>query len=629
MHKAVDSRAHRTSAFTDSTAAFVTLIEDDLKDADAGVGVTMSEQGLSANTSVPGPGRLAACLILSLMWLAIGVTHIGEPGIAQFMVRVMGAPFGALLATLVWWLFFVRVPWVHKGIPIVAAAVSIAAVLIPKGGNPAMYIFGFTPFLVTAWLGWIALTCAMPWRPRLAGLVVAVVASIGFFGLVRIDGLDGGFAAEYRWVWTPTAEDQVLAFQKAGIADSTGKAIEKPADVHPGPLDWPAFRGKARDGVVAGTSIATDWQANPPKTLWKHPIGPGWSSMALFRGMLFTQEQRGEEELVACYDAKNGSQIWTFAVAARFNEAIAGPGPRATPAYHDGKLLCQGANGHLVCLDAFSGSLLWKRDLRADTGAAVPSWGFSASPLAHNGIVVAYAGARDKTLVAYKLDSGEPAWTSSRQGNAEQSYASAQLATLAGAPLLLIPTDQGTTAYDPDTGKLLWEHAWPTSGIVRCLQPALVGGTDIVIGTGLGFGTQRIRVERKDGNWATTEVWKTTQFKPYYNDMVVHDGHGYGFDNNFFCCVDLEDGKVKWKARGYGSGQALLLAGQGLLLISTEKGELALVKASPDSHAELGKVKVIDGKTWNHPILSGDRVFIRNGQEIACVLLPGPSKASP
>ena len=573
-------------------------------------------------TPEKAPGILPAAIILGLMWLAIGATHLGETGIAQFMVRVMGAPFGALLATLVWWLFFVRVPWVHKALPVAVAAITAAMVLIPKGANAVMYLFGFTPFLVTAWLGWMALTSALPWTPRLAGLVVAVAASIGFFALVRIDGLDGDFAAEYRWAWSPTAEDQVLAFQKAGIRESTGKAIEKPADVHPGPHDWAGFRGPARDGVVATTPIATDWKAHPPKILWKHPIGPGWSSMALFQGMLFTQEQRGEEELVVCYDAENGSQRWTFAVSTRFNEAVAGPGPRATPTYHDGKLLCQGANGHLVCLDAFTGSQLWKRDLREDTGATVPAWGFSASPLVHNGMVTVYAGAKDKTLVAYKLDSGEIAWTASRTGNAEQSYASAHLITLAGAPLLVIPTDQGTTAYDPDTGKALWEHAWPTSGIVRCLQPALVGEADIVIGTGLGVGTQRIRVERKDGNWTTTEVWKTTQFKPYYNDMVVHDGHAYGFDNNFFCCVDLENGKVKWKARGYGSGQVLLLAGQGLLLISTEKGELALVKASPDAHAELGKIKVIDGKTWNHPILSRGRVFIRNGQEIACVELP-------
>ena len=325
-------------------------------------------------TPEKAPGILPAAIILGLMWLAIGATHLGETGIAQFMVRVMGAPFGALLATLVWWLFFVRVPWVHKALPVAVAAITAAMVLIPKGANAVMYLFGFTPFLVTAWLGWMALTSALPWTPRLAGLVVAVAASIGFFALVRIDGLDGDFAAEYRWAWSPTAEDQVLAFQKAGIRESTGKAIEKPADVHPGPHDWAGFRGPARDGVVATTPIATDWKAHPPKILWKHPIGPGWSSMALFQGMLFTQEQRGEEELVVCYDAENGSQRWTFAIPTRFNEAIAGPGPRATPTYHDGKLLCQGANGHLVCLDAFTGSQLWKRDLREPLPLCTMAW---------------------------------------------------------------------------------------------------------------------------------------------------------------------------------------------------------------------------------------------------------------
>lgn len=581
----------------------------------------MSEQGISAKTSIPGPGRWVPCLILSLMWLAIGATHLGEPGIAQFMVRVIGAPFGALLATLVWWLFFVRVPWVHKALPIVAAAVTAAAVLIPKGGNPTMYIFGFTPFLVTAWLGWIALTGGMPWVSRLAGLMVAVVVSIGFFALVRIDGLDGDFAAEYRWAWSPTSEDAMRAYQSQSA--EVGEPASKPADLSAGPNDWPGFRGRWRDALAsAGADVVTDWKADPPRVEWKHPIGPGWSSMALFSGLLFTQEQRGDQELVSCYDARSGAQIWTHGVPSRFTEPIAGPGPRATPTYQSGKVVCQGANGHLVCLDAFTGSQAWKRDLRDDTGAPLPAWGFSASPLIHDGLVIAYAGAKDKTLAAYRLDSGEPAWTASRPGPAEQSYASAHLFTLDGVAQVVICTDHGTSAFEPATGKLLWEHSWPTGGVVRCLQPAQIGPTDMVVGAGLGIGTHRFSVTRREGSWSTQEIWKTTQYKPYYNDMVVHDGHAYGFDGNFFCCVDLADGKVKWKARGYGSGQVVLLPKQGLLVVSTEKGELALVKASPDALAELGKFKVIDGKTWNHPAVSGDRVFMRNGQEIACVRLP-------
>lgn len=586
----------------------------------------MTDTRDQARPNAKAPGWIPAATILGLMWLAIGATYLGEVGIPQFMVRIMAAPVGGLLALLGWWLFAVRVSWTHKLIPLLAAVLAGAVVLVPRGPEAMMYLFAIIPYLVTAWLGWIALTPCLSWQPRLAGLVAAVAASIGFFSLVRFEGLDGEFAAEYRWAWSPTAEDRLLAQNPANPGENPIVVI--PGDVRPGPRDWPAFRGARRDGIVAvDTPLGTNWKSTPPRIVWKHAIGPGWSSMALFGSLLFTQEQRGEDELVVCYDAGTGARRWSFAVPSRFNEAIAGPGPRATPTYHEGRLFCQGASGHLVCLDAFTGAAVWQRDLRAEAGAPVPTWGFSASPMIHNGLVSVFAGAQDKSVLAFRIDSGEPAWTSSRQGGEEQSYASAHLAILGGAPQLVISTDQGTTAYDPDTGKQLWEHAWPTSGIVRCLQPALVGESDLVIGTGLGVGTQRIRVSRQDGAWSTTEIWKTTRFKPYYNDMVVHDGHAYGFDNNFFCCVDLETGNVKWKARGYGSGQALLLAKAGLLLISTEKGELALVKAGPDAHSELGKVKVIEGKTWNHPILGGNRVYMRNGQEIACVELPAPPAA--
>ena len=62
----------------------------------------MTESSSRIMTPEKAPGILPAAIILGLMWLAIGATHLGEPGIAQFMVRVMGAPFSALLATLVW-----------------------------------------------------------------------------------------------------------------------------------------------------------------------------------------------------------------------------------------------------------------------------------------------------------------------------------------------------------------------------------------------------------------------------------------------------------------------------------------------------------------------------------------------
>jgi len=175
------------------------------------------------------------------------------------------------------------------------------------------------------------------------------------------------------------------------------------------------------------------------------------------------------------------------------------------------------------------------------------------------------------------------------------------------------------TAFDPAGGKVLWKHEWPMQqGMARVVQPTVVSDSDVLLGTGFSMGLRRVRVSRAKGEWATEEVWTSKALKPYYNDQVVHDGHVYGFDGIFFACVRLEDGEARWKVRGYGSGQVLLLADQGLLLVLSEKGEAALLRATPTGHQVLGKFQALNGKTWNHPVVARGRLFVRNGEEMAC-----------
>ena len=118
-------------------------------------------------------------------------------------------------------------------------------------------------------------------------------------------------------------------------------------------------------------------------------------------------------------------------------------------------------------------------------------------------------------------------------------------------------------------------------------------------------------------NW-----WTSKGLKPYYNDLVVHEGHAYGFDGAILACVDMTDGTRKWKGGRYGNGQMLLLPEQDLLLVTSEQGELALVVASPDAWSELSRVPAIEGKTWNHPVLVGDVLLVRNGEEMAAFRIP-------
>jgi outer membrane protein assembly factor BamB len=273
----------------------------------------------------------------------------------------------------------------------------------------------------------------------------------------------------------------------------------------------------------------------------------------------------------------------------------------------------------VLCLNAATGELKWKKDLAADFGAKPPEWGFSASPLVHQGLVIVFTGVNDKAVVALKADTGELAW---QGGSGALSYCSAQVSNVAGEDQILFCTDTGLLAFAPADGRLVWQHEWPTGGVARIVQPQVLNGDDLLIGTGLGVGLRRIHVTRSGDSFSTSEVWTTTRCKPYFNDFVILDNNLYGFDGAIYMCVSLDKGDVKWRARGYGSGQALLLADQKLLLIVSETGELSLVKAAPDKHTELTRFKVVDGKTWNHPVLVGNRVFVRNGAEVACFELP-------
>jgi outer membrane protein assembly factor BamB len=374
--------------------------------------------------------------------------------------------------------------------------------------------------------------------------------------------------------------------------------------------------------VVTGVRIGTDWSARPPRELWRQRVGPGWSSVAVAGGRLFTQEQRGDNEAVVCYDAATGAEVWSHEDPGRFWEVVSEAGPRATPTIADGRIYAFGANGLLNCLDAATGTRLWSHDVAAEAGAKVPQWGFSCSPLVTEGVAIVFAsGAGDKGLVAFRADTGAPAWTASA---GQTSYGSPQPAVLAGRPQVLFFSAEGLYAVDPATGAPLWQFPGATPGAPRSLQPHPLGPSQVLISSEGDVGLVLLDVAHDQGSgWTVTQRWASKSLQPSFNDLVVHDGHAYGFDGALFGCADLRTGKRCWKEGRYGHGQMLLLAEQGLLLVVTEKaGEVVLLAADPAKSVELGRFKAVSGKTWNHPVVAHGRLYVRNGEEMACFELP-------
>ena len=589
------------------------------------------------------PGVLLAGLLLLIRL----VVPAAAPGIGAF--GTIGAAFAAL-AIVAWWVGFSRARWLDRlgAVIVMAGALAVLARLshgsIAGAGLGALLYIWAIPLQALALVVAAMMSRHIPLTRQRVSMVTAIlVASLPFL-LVRTAGVTSDIiGSELHWRWTPTPEERLLAAgtreplaaPPAASRSSTGVARTKvateelterpaataaPAASAPAvasQAEWPGFRGRERDSIIRGVRLATDWATSPPVALWRHPIGPGWSSFAVHGDRLYTQEQRGDEESVSAYSMSTGEPVWRHRDATRFWESNGGAGPRATPALDQGRVYSFGATGILNALAADSGGVVWSRNVAADTGMAVPTWGFASSPLVTQGLVVVAASG---TLAAYDLVTGAPRWTGPRH---DSSYSSPQLATIGGVPQILLLSGAGVTSVAPADGALLWEHAGPGPG-GAIVQPALTTDGDVLINaiamTG-GAGLRRLAIAQTAAGWSAQERWTSSGLKPYFNDFVVHHGHAFGFDGNILACVDLADGQRRWKGGRYGNGQLVLLPEDDLLLVLSEEGELALVSATPDRFRELARWPVLDGKTWNHPVLIGDVLLVRNDREMAAYRL--------
>jgi hypothetical protein len=558
----------------------------------------------------------AACLII--FWtLFLVMSALDKPYFVGFMYGLASTGLLTLLFVL-WWWFSRGLRWWEKSTGfafMLAEAWVVGRFSHPSIGFFTVWLIGL-PIVATLTIGWLWIARRFNFSSVRIGFALLVTLGWSLLLLVRVDGLDSRLNAKRHWRWTPTQEEQFLAKSNSRSPSArtelpNGLSIEASAGI-----DWTDFRGPDRDGVIAGSRIATNWIANPPSLVWRRPVGPAWSSLLVVSNHVYTQEQRGEKETVVCYDAQTGEPVWVHEDTARFEESVSGAGPRATPTFAKGRLYTLGGTGLLNCLEAETGTLAWRRDIKVASQANVPMWGFVSSPLVAGDLVVVYAGGEaGKGLLAYKSQSGELVWTAAA-GNS--SYSSPQVTSLAGVPQCLILHDGGLTAVELTSGKELWKTGTAMKNAPRCGQPRLIQGNQLLVAALGGLGCSLIEISNTADQWTVANKWDSRELKPEFPDFVVLNGYAYGFDIGVFCCLKVADGKRTWKEGRYGRGQVMLLRDQNLLLVASESGELVLLAADPAAHRELGRFQALSGKTWNHPVVRGSRVVLRNAEEMAC-----------
>ena len=198
----------------------------------------------------------------------------------------------------------------------------------------------------------------------------------------------------------------------------------------------------------------------------------------------------------------------------------------------------------------------------------------------------------------------------------KQAYTAPKLATLAGRRQILVVSAKHVMGLAVEDGTLLWEYPWATYNGISAAQPIVTTDNRFFISAGYDHGAALVEIDNNGDTCEAHAVWKNKNMKNKFSSSVLFDGFIYGFDESILACIDAATGERKWKGGRYGYGQLLLASGH--LVISSESGEVALVKASPEKYEELARFPAIEGKTWNIPAIADGRLIVRNTTEMAC-----------
>lgn len=408
--------------------------------------------------------------------------------------------------------------------------------------------------------------------------------------------------------------------------------------------------GSDRNGLVLAPDFSTGWEQQPPKVLWKRPIGLGWSGTVVRDQRVFTLYQSGANETIAALDLLSGATLWETKVPGYHTHPLGGTGPRATSTISGDLLVSQTASGQLVVCRLDSGEIVWQQDLIALGGWTLSqseiaiTWGRSGSPLVVDRdeksiVVVPLGGSKESSepiaMAAFDLNTGTLVW---RAGRDQIAYSSPVLFDIHGEEHIAIIQENFAVGYAIQDGSEMWRAEWPSnSGGEACAsQPVLVGKNRILLGKGYALGSKLIEIDvlknenqeagpdKKESTWSVKTVWDhKSLMKTKFTSAVYYREKLYGLSDGILECVDPESGKRVWKKGRFGQGQLLVVNDR--LLVSTEDGRIALVE--PVQGELIYEMPVVEGITWNIPTVAGPFLIVRNGEEIACLYSPAVSSA--
>lgn len=375
--------------------------------------------------------------------------------------------------------------------------------------------------------------------------------------------------------------------------------------------DWPQWRGVNRDGKASGFTAPAEW----PKELtekWKVTVGLGNATPALVGDKLYLFARQGDDEIALCLNAADGKEIWQnkYPVNVKVTGGPSGhSGPRSSPTVADGKVVTLGVGGILSCLDASTGKELWRKD---EFPKILPQFFTSMSPIVVDGLCISQLGGKDEgAIMAFDLNTGDIKWKLD-EGTA---YASPVLFTVDGVKQIVTLTEKKVVGVALADGKLLWEIPFESKERAYNTATPIVDGQTVIY-TGAGRGTKAVKIEKQGDGFAVKELWNSP-VATTFNTPVLKDGLLYGIsERGKLFCLNAQTGEEAWTAdENVGRFGSIVDAGSVLFALP-EKAGLIAFKPSDKQYEELAKFKVSDEPLYAHPVIAGNRIFIKDKEAL-------------
>ena len=185
--------------------------------------------------------------------------------------------------------------------------------------------------------------------------------------------------------------------------------------------DWPQFLGPRANGISNETNLLAAWPSNGPTVIWDKEIGTGYGAPSVLGDQVILHHRLQDEEVVECVSANTGKTIWHFNYPSHFIDPYGyNNGPRATPLLTSNRCYTFGAEGMLTCLELSTGKLVWQRNTATDFQVPEAFFGVGTSPTLEEGrLIVMVGGQPNSGLVAFDPETGKTLWESVGAANWE------------------------------------------------------------------------------------------------------------------------------------------------------------------------------------------------------------------